>query len=231
MENTESLTISRALAELKLLDKRISKGISGSTFMAIKTKNSNVDSQEFSKQATSSFQSILDLVNRRNLIKQRIVLSNSSTKINVASREYTVAEAIERKNTIQYEKSLLDSLKHQRQHFTSENERLTLDNERKIADMIQREIGKEQKTNVELVVNLQKTLAETNKIEILDPLNVDRLITNLENDIETFESDIDFKLSEANALTKIQVPANNVGLFSMSYSSLKRERTVGAGQW
>jgi hypothetical protein len=46
---------------------------------------------------------------------------------------------------------------------------------------------------------------ETNKVEIVDPMNVKKMAKELEEEIDTFESNVDWTLSEANGKTLITV--------------------------
>ena len=62
-------------------------------------------------RAKADYQSIEALIKRRNAIKSAIVVSNATTKIEVAGVKMTVAEAIERKTSISYDIQLLDKLK------------------------------------------------------------------------------------------------------------------------
>jgi hypothetical protein len=112
---TTQMTVTRALAELKLLDSRINRTINGATFGGILVGNkvsaglTSVDDIE--KRAKADFQSVKALINSRNEIKSAIVKSNSVVEVEIAGVKLTVAEAIERKTSIQYENNLLASLK------------------------------------------------------------------------------------------------------------------------
>lgn len=99
---TETMTIHKALAELKTMDARIASGVRGCTFaVANKHHNTKIDGatiDDYRKEQASKFQSISDLINRRNAIKGAVVLSNATTKVMINGHSYSVAEAIELKN-------------------------------------------------------------------------------------------------------------------------------------
>jgi hypothetical protein len=80
---SESLTITRALAELKLLDTKINqKTHSGEfVFMISKKNRSNYNLQTLISNSQATYQSITDLITRRNKLKSAIILSNSNTKV------------------------------------------------------------------------------------------------------------------------------------------------------
>lgn len=73
------ITITRALTELKTLDKRIQKAIDSGTFVSFYGQFFKPD--ENSKSAQSNYQSIMDLLERRKQIKSLIVMSNAVTKV------------------------------------------------------------------------------------------------------------------------------------------------------
>ena len=109
---TEKMTIHKALAELKIIGDRINSSISTATFIKA-NKHSNekingVSIEDFRKQIQGSWDKSNDLIKRRNAIKRAVVLSNATTKVKVGIEEFTVAEAIEMKNTgMQFKKELL----------------------------------------------------------------------------------------------------------------------------
>ena len=105
---TSQMSITQGLAELKLLDKRLNKGLEDVSWMAVSTKNKKVSEEELKKTASAEYQSYLSLVKRRDTIKRAIVLSNANTTVCIASSwSGTVAEAIEYKSSLMYKKKLL----------------------------------------------------------------------------------------------------------------------------
>lgn len=97
----------RALAEIKMLDKRINKSIHECELVKIKNRGDKWDVEQFNKEAKSSYASIMDLIKRRDYLKFKIIQSNAHTTVNIGSNEYTIAQAIDLKNSIQYKKDLL----------------------------------------------------------------------------------------------------------------------------
>lgn len=109
-------SIHRALAELKLLDKRITKTINNLKVVTYKKGNKlecNIAEEEFKAVVEADMQSVKDLITRRKEIKEKIVKSNAETLVTIAGKEMTVAAAIERKESIKYEKRLAEELKNQ----------------------------------------------------------------------------------------------------------------------
>jgi hypothetical protein len=75
----------------------------------------------------------------------------------------------------------------------------------RVERLIQTELGKDAKTNVEVITQLSETFLAQNKAEIVDPLNLAKEIAALNKAIEDFETKVDWVLSESNGKTTICV--------------------------
>lgn len=207
---TVRMSITRALNELSLLESRISRAISESNFSTYKKASSkNVLNgrktvEEFSQEAKSSLQSVQALIERRRQIKELIVASNATTKITVGSKEYTVASAIERKTSIELDKMLLNKLVSSFASSMSNVERANDKLENEINMLNTTYLGKENAIS-ESMLKMNEDYREQNKTVLIDPLNLESLISKMKNEIEEFESEIDFVLSESNATNFIEV--------------------------
>lgn len=201
------MSVTQGLAELKLLDKRINKELSYVFWAKVSTKNNRVDEAALKKVAQAEYQSYMDLVKRRDTIKRAIVLSNAVTAVTVGSGSThwkgTVAEAIEHKASLTYKKSLLEKIKKcistVQSEYSTANEAL----ERRLDGLLTSELGKDVKTNPETITALRTSFLETNKVELVDPLDLMKMAKDLSDEIDSFESNVDWVLSEANGRTQI----------------------------
>ena len=147
------MSITRALAEKKLLEKRIGKAILQSQFVS-SAKNSSKDvtkgltKEEFIKDAKASLQSIKDLIERNSKISTAIAISNATSDIEVAGVKYKVAEAIARKNNIELERDLVNNIKHQLGNAKDNVEIKNYQVEQKLEQMIVAMVGKENAKNI-----------------------------------------------------------------------------------
>ncbi len=66
---SNQISITQALAELKLLRKRLDSALNDANFIILKTKKSLIDADKFGVQARASLQSYTDLLERYNKIK------------------------------------------------------------------------------------------------------------------------------------------------------------------
>jgi len=208
----QSISITQGLAELKLLDKRLNNHLDNMSWVTVSTLKKPVDAEKLKGRALAEYQSYLDLVKRRDSIKRAIVLSNASTRVKVGPWEGTVAEAIEHKSSIQYERRLLESMKSQLQDKRREYEAENSSVDTRLERLLQSELGKDVKTNPETITALTNSFRANNKVDLLDPLDLAAKIAELAHQIEEFETNVDWALSEANGRTMIQVPAGPVAM-------------------
>ena len=209
---TETMTVHKALAELKILDGRIKKEIQNGSYCAA-NKHSNdkingIPIDDFKKSVRGTYDKVTDLINRRKAIKKAIVLSNAKTTVKIADVEYTVAEAIEMKNHgIELEALLINAMDKQYQQAQAEVNRQNGNNLEERADQYVTAIygQKEGKTNSADIDKVRKDFLEANSYEIVDPINVQDKVDALRQKIDAFMADVDSALSVSNALTKITI--------------------------
>jgi len=211
MTEYKKLSIHRALTELKMLNHRIEAATNEvSTVLANRKSNSKINGveiQEYEKQMQSSYDKVVGLIGYRNLIKSLVVESNARTKVTVGKEEMTVAEAIERKQSIQFEKKLLEVMQQQYRSainmVAKENDALPAKLETYLINIL----GNKDKQSPEEVKLHTETFMKRNEYELIDPMNVKNKIEALNSRIEEFESEVDGVLSESNATTFIEVQA------------------------
>jgi hypothetical protein len=207
---TQRMTIHRALAELKLIDSKIEKQIDEivpvGIFQKGKLINNHIKEEDFSKSAISKFDSVNDLIMRKNLIKSAIIEANSITKVQVSGKEMTIADAINHKTIIKFKRNLLDTLKsRQKQSFAQLNQQ-NLAIEQNLQKILEATFGKENvKVGKDDFEAVRKPYMEANEYHLFDPLNVSKKIEEIENEVEAFEMEVDAVLSEINAITIIEI--------------------------
>jgi len=131
-----------------------------------------------------------------------IVKSNAVTKVTIAGTEMTVADAIERKSAINYERALLMTMKSEfenaQRHVDTENKKVELDVDRQIETIFAKAEAKP-----EDIATTRNTLLSQRTVELVDHVEILGRITSLEKSIEDFLSEVDITLSISNATTNI----------------------------
>lgn len=212
---TQTMSVTQALAELKLLDKRIRKVYVSSEeyygdtnslgWMAVRTKSSPVDTEALKKTASAEWQSFMDLVNRRDRLKKAIVLSNAETRVKIGEWEGSVAEAIEHKSSIKYKKDMLEKAKEHVKQTEVLLARKQAELQERLDKLLQSELGKDVRTNPDTIQAISVSFLENNKVELVDPIGLKEKVRVLEAEVEEFESNVDWVLSEANGRAMIRV--------------------------
>lgn len=201
------ISITRALAELKLLDSRINRAIDEIKFAVCVTKktNLNINKNDFTAQTTAAYQSINDLINRREKMKAAIMNSNAVTRVKIGAKEMTVSEAIEMKHTIEYKEDILEKLREQRLAVTKEYEAHKNKVKQAIDANITQICSRDVKPDPATVQDLTDMMWKNDPVEVFDPIGMDNLVTSLTAEIEDFKLNVDFALSESNSLTQIEI--------------------------
>jgi hypothetical protein len=206
----EKMLVTQALNELKLLDDRINKAINDAVLVIAakrseKKVNPNLTKEEFEIRAKAGYQSVLDLIERRKKIKAAVVTSNAVTKVTVHGEEMTVAEAIERKSTIDYEISLLRQMQSQ---WGAQNREMNMQNirmEERIDKYIETFVGKDtSKAKDNELEAMIKPMRESGEYALVDPLSIEKKIADLDDYIKGFKSEVDAILQISNCNTWIE---------------------------
>lgn len=205
----EKITVTRALVKLKILDKRINELIMDFRPLDIvidkKLNISKKTSEEFSKDVKDDYQQINDLISERNKIKSNLVKSNALTMVTIAGIEMSVAQAIERKSSIAFERNLLTMLKQTFAKTSTQVDNFNIQNQVRLDKLLESTFSKDStKVKSEEFEAVSKPFLERNQATILDPIDVRKSIEKNEKLITSFEEDVDVALSESNATTYIE---------------------------
>lgn len=202
------MSVHRCLAELKRLDDKIENTMNLSYIGACKSQAKSINGmsvEDFKKDIVSNFDSITSLFSNRNRIKDAIINSNATTKVNVGGIEMTVAQAIERKNSILAKERFLSILKN---HYTGAVNFVNQENERlqsKLEQYLSVVLGEKDKRNADDVKLHTDAFNKTNEAILIDPKNIKSHIDKLENEIRDFRTNVDYVLSESNAVTILEI--------------------------
>lgn len=206
----EKMLVTQALNELKLLDSRINREIRTASFVSAakqseKKVTPNVTKEEFNANAKSEMQSIEDLIDRRARIKKATVASNAITTLEVNGETMTVADALELKTSIEYQRDLLSTLKNQlsraQQAVTTNNKIL----EEKIDNVVTAMVGNgDKKVSKDDYEQMTVPMREAGEYALVDPLQAEKKIAEMETYIEGFLSNVDSTLQISNCITYIE---------------------------
>lgn len=200
------ISVTRALAQLKTLNDRIQRA-SAEQFVTRVAGGKHSSGEELTKitaRIEANYQSVTDMLAQRAKLKSAVVLSNATTQVEVGGVTMTVAEAIERKGSIELERNLLRHLATQlsRETTSVNHEQRLLD--AKVETLLGQAVGKDRKVDAAELQAIRDAVEGNAKPELLDPLKVQEKIEALNKAIDDFTLDVDFALSEVNARTLIE---------------------------
>lgn len=212
---TEKMTIHKALAELKTMDARIAKAIHETPYvLAVKHSAEKINGMtvdNFKDKMRSGYQKATNLIARRDAMKRAVVLSNATTKVKIGDNEYSVAEAIEMKNHGMEFKS--DLLRQMNSAYTAAQNELVRNGgealEKKAEQYVLAVIAaqpKDSKMSVDsdAMKTLRQTYIDNNTYDLVDPMNIVKVMEKLDAEINEFNAEVDAALSCSNALTVIE---------------------------
>lgn len=197
-----TISVTRALAELKTLQKRIEKLTHQSVFSTtvLPGRGSSVSEDAM----RSDWASVNSLIARYRAIKFAILQSNATTRVRIGQTLYTVAEAIAMKDSIRQEQDLLDTLRQQRVSTSSAVDLHNQQVQNKLDSLLEINF-KERKTSEDDMKTIKDAYLKNNEIRVVDPLKIDTKIAEMESRLEEFMTNVDFCLSESNAVTTVTV--------------------------
>jgi hypothetical protein len=207
---TERISITRGLVKLKILTKQIEEKINKLTIVGIsvgdKAPLGYITKGDFKKMAESNYNSLTDLIKLRSNIKSAIVKSNAETTVLIGKETMSVAEAIERKNSIEFEEKLLQTIERQ---FSTYNNQVEEENEKvnyQLQNLVESSFGgKDKKIEKTDYDNIAVPYLAVNQRKLVNPLKVEGIVEDLSSMIDDFNLNVNVVLSESNAGTYIEI--------------------------
>ena len=209
----QTISVTRALAELKNINERINNAIQSGVFLGLtKGKGSNKVMLGVGEVASSaatiqgSYDKVDSLIAQRQKIKAALVKSNAETTVSFQGREISVAEAIELKSTVSFKELYLGRLRNTKtaalQQVDSYNSKLDTTIQVMLQSVYGADKSKVDPSQYDSIANPQK---DKNEVSILDPKGIDKVIEALEESIQSLKTELDFTLSESNARTTVTI--------------------------
>jgi hypothetical protein len=219
----KQMNMHRLLSELKMLDKRIAGfipvnsrvGFSDTEKLKLIGAAREVDQkigtqtrEEFTVALQGNWQMIQALIRNKKELEAVKVKSNAETKVVIAGKEYSVADAIKRKLDIAYDKALLQSFETQHRNVVSlvaeQNEAAERQADKHVEALFNGQNSKTENIGKE-AEKQRENYMKNHRWSVIDPNGSDKLIQALHDDIDSFEAEVDAVLSESNAITMVSV--------------------------
>lgn len=201
-----TMTIHRALGEIKLYDKKIVDLLDKDFVLASKkrlAKIHGVDVEKYKEEMKANLQSLRALMRNRQTLKSAIAKSNETTEVTIGGETMTVLDAIERKNFMNMRMSVVNTLKSQFNRADREV-RMYEDNLQENLENYIKNTTKEL-NNKDLIESLTESYKSLNEVVMIDPSNLRLVIEEMTKENDQFNTEVDYVLSESNSNTTIEV--------------------------
>lgn len=205
----QTYTVTRALTRVKTLVDRLeqlgdtsSRNVSRFIGTVLETRKDSDTTKKYIETANSEFNSFNDLFNELIKIKDAIKASNAKTTITLNGKTMTISEAITLKEYIAVKRNFYRELLNQYNNCEQAVNRA----ENEIEDKARRQIEKlnlDSNTNYDALLDATRaSVVKDTRINIVGIDNIEKLREEY-NNIDFFLEEIDYKLSESNAVTTI----------------------------
>lgn len=207
-----TMTVQEALNKKKILEKRWAEEMNDEkAYVTYATSTQKVvdgvEREEVESILKSQFDSKVHLLKNLSALKIAINKSNASTIVSISGKEYTVADAIARMNFMDNERKFYNRA--MRQYNTCKNNvdatnKKVLDPDN-IAAYLSRINGDQTKVRPEVIEALKESYKEENMLHIIDPNNINGVVSKMIDDLDQFEAEVHTKLTTSNINTEIEV--------------------------
>jgi hypothetical protein len=204
-----AMTIHEALSRLKVMESKLDKAANATFVVANRHNNSKIDGKSISDKVvelTAAKQRFDALTKNYRMLKSAIAMSNANTTITIGEKNFTIVEAIEEKHFAEKRAAYLRYMR--RNYEMAQN--LANANNAKLPEAAERFVAplNMSEKNGNSKEDIKKTMDQyivDNTWELVDPNDMADYLKKMEDELTEFTSNIDFKLSESNATTVIDV--------------------------
>ena len=209
---TETMTIHRALAEINVLEDRISKltreaVFCGAAKQSMKKMN-GVSIEDYKAAGQSSLDKINDLIARLNAIKRAVSESNAVTHRTVCGKDYTIAQIIwMNQHGIDFKYDLLNQMERQYSNAVAVIERANANLSDRADDFVTKNNTASDKSGMDsdAIKEMRDGYIDRETMILVDGIDIKKVKDDLADEINKFRAEVDAVLSESNATTEITI--------------------------
>lgn len=215
------LSITRALATIKSLNVRI-KNLTAKQVLTLPTagtgtelgviNNPDVTADRAKEMITANWQALQDTIAARDAIRAAVIQANATTTVKLGGKEYTIVQLLDAKAALGDKKELVRVLKKNQSNTNSVFKQQDEIYQQRLGQVRSEALSSGKKQDDESLRTYTAPIELRMKPGIIDPLEAANVIDKLEEEISDFELNVDYALSEINAITKITVELGNVTL-------------------
>lgn len=205
----QTYTITRALTRVKTLSNRLEelgetsgRNIGNYIGTVLEQRSSSDGSKKYVETANANFDSFNDLFNELVKVKNAIKASNAVTTITINGETMTISEAITLKECVHVKRNFYRELLKRYEECEKSVERAEAEIEDKARKQVEK-LNLDSKDNYETILDAARTsVVKDSRIVVVGIDNIEKVREEF-NKLDNFFEEIDYKLSESNAVTVI----------------------------
>ena len=207
MTATTTMSLHRVIAEIKNLEAKLTE-TNSAVFVTTGIDSTNKPFAEANKEAKEKSQAALDRImsNVANLatLKSARNKANSEIVVTISGKQMTIDEALAMKAAVHYRQEVTATIMNQ---FNIAQRRVDVANqavEQKVNTQMSTVLANRTVTQEEMV-NMRTTIEKDQKQVLIFGDNVKTSVDRIAGEVESFLTQVDFVLSEANATNTVEV--------------------------
>lgn len=214
MSEQIKMTLTEALRKIKSLDEQIAGFFNVERAMISyvigsreQTPYAGMNKADLEKRIQSDHDKLDALIQNRTSIKRALILANATIMVEVAGKEYTIAEALELKKLVSVKEVIRRTMQKQLANLEAKVASNTEDVNKHINNLAQAAAGKEA-SDTDLKKASDQFIETVNgqyKITVVDPMKLREKIEALDKEILDIKNELDYRLSETNATNTLEV--------------------------
>lgn len=205
----QTYTITRALTRVKTLSNRLEelgetsgRNIGNYIGTVLEQRSSSDGSKKYVETANANFDSFNDLFNELVKVKNAIKASNAVTTITINGEIMTISEAITLKEVIHVKRNFYRELLNRYEDCEKSVERAEAEIEDKARKQVEK-LNLDSKENYETILDATRaSVTKDSRIVVVGLNNIEKVREEFAK-LDNFFEEIDYKLSESNAVTVI----------------------------
>lgn len=215
------LSITRALATIKSLNVRIKKLSAGQVIILPTAgagadlsiiNNGSLTKEKAEEMIKSNWDELQNTIKVRDEIRAAVTQANAVTTVEIAGKTYTVVQAIDAKKNLVDKKLLLEQLKKNIISTNSTFQKQSAAHQQQLGQVRSEALSNGKKHDEESMKVYTNPIDMRMAPGLIDPLGATELVAKLEDEISDFELNVDYALSEINAITKVTIESGAVKL-------------------
>jgi hypothetical protein len=198
------MSLHRIIAEIKATENKL-QVLNGTSFVFTVPVDQTAETTEGKKLSQSNFDSVAALLTKLAVLKAARNKANATTNVTIAGKTMTIDEALAKKAANIYQLNFLNTLRAQMNAGKIKVDQVQAQIESKIAQQVTAASGGTKKATDD-EINVFRTMAERNtKLAVVAFDGMKEKVEAMARDLEQFTTEVDYTLSEANAITKVEV--------------------------